>query len=49
MLGPVLLLTCDIAGRVIARPAEVQVGIMTAALGGPAFVVLVRRVRMAQL
>jgi iron complex transport system permease protein len=49
VLGPVLLLTCDIAGRVIARPAEVQVGIMTAAIGGPAFVVLVRRVRMTQL
>jgi iron complex transport system permease protein len=49
VLGPVVLLTCDVVGRIIARPGEVQVGIMTAALGGPAFVVLVRRVRMAQL
>jgi iron complex transport system permease protein len=49
VLGPVVLLSCDIVGRVIARPGEVQVGIMTAAIGGPAFVVLVRRVRMAQL
>jgi iron complex transport system permease protein len=49
VLGPVVLLTCDIVGRIIARPGEVQVGIMTAALGGPAFVFLVRRVRMAQL
>ncbi len=49
LLGPVVLLGCDIVGRVVARPAEVQVGIMTAALGGPAFVWLVRRVRMAQL
>ncbi len=48
-LGPVVLLTCDIVGRVIARPAEVQVGIMTAAIGGPIFVMLVRRARMAPL
>lgn len=47
--GPTLLLFCDIIGRVIARPGEVQVGIMTAAIGGPAFVFLVRRTRMAQL
>ena len=28
---PVVLLDCDIVGRVVARPAEIQVGIMTAA------------------
>ncbi len=49
LAGPTMLLFCDIIGRVIARPGEVQVGIMTAAIGGPAFVVLVRRSRMAQL
>lgn len=49
VLGPVVLLTCDVVGRVVARPSEVQVGIMTAAIGGPAFVLLVRRVRMARL
>lgn len=47
--GPCLLLGCDVVGRVIARPGEIQVGIMTAAIGGPAFVVLVRRTRLAQL
>lgn len=49
VLGAVLLVACDLVGRVVARPSEVQVGIMSAALGGPAFVLLVRRVRMAQL
>lgn len=49
LAGPALLLLCDVAGRVVARPGEVQVGIMTAAIGGPVFVALVRRVRMAQL
>lgn len=47
--GAAFLLFADTAGRVVARPGEVQVGIMTAAIGGPAFVILVRRTRMAQL
>jgi iron complex transport system permease protein len=49
LAGAGFLLLCDTIGRVVARPGEIQVGIMTAAIGGPAFVVLVRRVRMAQL
>jgi iron complex transport system permease protein len=49
LAGAALLLYCDTAGRIVARPAEIQVGIMTAAIGGPAFVILVRRTRMAQL
>ncbi|MEM1334244.1 MAG: iron chelate uptake ABC transporter family permease subunit [Actinomycetota bacterium] len=49
LAGAALLLFCDTAGRVVARPGEIQVGIMTAAIGGPAFIVLVRRTRMAQL
>jgi iron complex transport system permease protein len=47
--GPTLILACDTLGRVLARPGEVEVGIVTAAIGGPAFVVLVRRTRMAEL
>ncbi|MHA7284045.1 FecCD family ABC transporter permease [Arthrobacter sp. TMS2-4] len=49
LLGPVLLLGADIVGRVILPPGEVQVGIMTAVLGAPVFIWLVRRRRMAQL
>ncbi|QKW05740.1 iron chelate uptake ABC transporter family permease subunit [Streptomyces sp. NA04227] len=49
VLSPVLLLGADVLGRVIARPAELQVGIVTAVIGGPVFVLLVRRQRMAQL
>ncbi|MEO1061619.1 MAG: iron chelate uptake ABC transporter family permease subunit [Actinomycetota bacterium] len=49
LAGPALLLFCDVVGRVIARPGEVQVGIMTAAIGGPAFVVLVRRLKAIRL
>jgi iron complex transport system permease protein len=49
LAGSLLLIGCDTIGRGVARPGEVQVGIMTAAIGGPAFVMLVRRARMVQL
>ncbi|MFI0264283.1 FecCD family ABC transporter permease [Streptomyces sp. NPDC017056] len=49
VLSPVLLLGADVLGRVVARPGEVQVGIVTALVGGPVFIYLVRRRRMAQL
>ncbi|MER6239596.1 iron chelate uptake ABC transporter family permease subunit [Streptomyces clavifer] len=49
VLAPVLLLGADVVGRVVARPSELQVGIVTALLGGPVFIHLVRRRRMAQL
>ncbi|MEU7179180.1 FecCD family ABC transporter permease [Streptomyces celluloflavus] len=49
VLSPVLLLGADILGRVVARPGELQVGIVTAVIGGPVFIYLVRRRRMSQL
>ncbi|GAX52596.1 FecCD family ABC transporter permease [Streptomyces olivochromogenes] len=49
VLSPVLLLGADVVGRMVARPAELQVGIVTAVLGGPVFIYLVRRRRTAQL
>ena len=49
VLGAILLLASDVAGRVIARPAELEVGIVTAALGAPAFIWIVRRPRLAEL
>ncbi|MEU3375475.1 iron chelate uptake ABC transporter family permease subunit [Streptomyces sp. NPDC006660] len=49
VLSPVLLLGSDVVGRVVTRPAELQVGIVTALIGGPVFIHLVRRKRMAQL
>ncbi|MEV6183026.1 iron ABC transporter permease [Streptomyces sp. NPDC052015] len=49
ILSPVLLLGSDVLGRVAARPSEVQVGIITAIIGGPVFIFLVRRRRTAQL
>jgi iron complex transport system permease protein len=49
VLSPVLLLGADVVGRIVARPAEVQVGVVTAIIGGPVFILLVRRRRTAQL
>ncbi|MGP4114561.1 FecCD family ABC transporter permease [Streptomyces sp. 4N509B] len=49
VLAPVLLLGADVAGRLVARPSELQVGIVTSLVGGPLFIHLVRRRRMAQL
>ncbi|MGH9151544.1 MAG: FecCD family ABC transporter permease [Acidimicrobiales bacterium] len=49
VLAPILLLGADIVGRVAARPGELQVGIVTAVVGAPFFIALVRRRRLAQL
>ncbi|MEW2546353.1 iron chelate uptake ABC transporter family permease subunit [Streptomyces sp. NPDC047002] len=49
VLAPVLLIGSDVVGRVVARPSEIQVGIVTALIGGPVFIHLVRRKRMAKL
>ncbi|MFB9906181.1 FecCD family ABC transporter permease [Allokutzneria oryzae] len=49
LLGAVLLLASDVLGRVVARPGELQVGIMLALVGAPFFLFLVRRKRMVRL
>ncbi|TQK43634.1 iron complex transport system permease protein [Streptomyces sp. SLBN-118] len=49
ILSPVLLLGADVIGRVVTRPSELQVGIVSALIGGPVFIHLVRRKRMAHL
>jgi iron complex transport system permease protein len=47
--APILLLGADVIGRLLARPSEVQVGIITAVVGAPFFIMLVRRRRLAEL
>ena len=49
VLGPVLLLGADVVGRLVSRPGELQVGIVTAFVGAPFFVLLVRRRKLAEL
>ncbi|MDY4920289.1 MAG: iron ABC transporter permease [Phascolarctobacterium sp.] len=43
--GAVFLVFCDSLGRIIMPPAEVRVGIMTALLGTPYFLYLLRRMQ----
>ena len=47
--GATLLLLADTAGRVIARPGELSVGVVLAVVGAPFFVYLARRRRLAML
>ncbi|MEV1044737.1 iron chelate uptake ABC transporter family permease subunit [Streptomyces sp. NPDC049916] len=49
VLAPVMLLVADIVGRVVARPGEVQVGVVTAAIGCIPFIWLVRRRKLVEL
>jgi iron complex transport system permease protein len=49
VLAPMLLLTADVVGRVVTRPGELQVGIVTALIGAPVFIVLIRRRKLAEL
>ena len=47
--GAALLTASDILGRVVARPAELDVGIITALLGAPFFIAIVRRQKVRAL
>ncbi|PRB72784.1 iron ABC transporter permease [Arthrobacter sp. MYb213] len=47
--GAALLILSDIIGRVIAQPGELDVGILTALIGAPVFIVIVRRSKIREL
>lgn len=49
VLAPALLLGADVIGRVVLLPGEVPAGIMTALVGAPVFVWLIRRGKGAGL
>jgi iron complex transport system permease protein len=49
ILAPTLLLAADIIGRVVARPGEVQAGLVTAFIGAPVFIAVILRRRIVPL
>ncbi|MFI5932982.1 iron chelate uptake ABC transporter family permease subunit [Actinoplanes sp. NPDC051494] len=49
VLGPVLLLVADILGRLVVRPGELRVGVITAFVGAPVLIWWVRRARVSGL
>lgn len=44
--GSILLLLADIMGRMIAFPGELEVGIITAIIGAPVFILVVRKAKV---
>jgi iron complex transport system permease protein len=49
LVGAALLVAADVVGRVVARPQEIEVGIITAFIGAPFFIWIVRRQRVREL
>jgi iron complex transport system permease protein len=49
VLAPILLLGSDVLGRVVARPGELPVGLVTSLVGAPFFIALVRRRKLAEV
>ncbi|MFT4185621.1 MAG: iron ABC transporter permease [Micrococcaceae bacterium] len=45
-LGPILMVLADVIGRIIHQPGEVPVGVMTAFVGVPVFLYVVRKRRV---
>lgn len=44
--GAVILIAADVAGRLIARPGEIEVGILTAFVGAPILVIVAMKSKM---
>ena len=49
LTGASLLVAADVVGRVVARPEEIDVGIITALIGAPFFIWIVRRAQVREL
>lgn len=46
ILGACLLLAADLIGRVLGRPGEIESGIITALIGAPVFILIIRKVKV---
>lgn len=49
VLAPSLLLTADILGRLVMQPGEIPVGVVTAFIGAPVLIALIRRKQVSGL
>ncbi len=47
--GAALLVAADVLGRIVARPEEIEVGIVTAVVGAPVLIWVVRRQKLREL
>ncbi|NLQ18630.1 iron ABC transporter permease [Marinomonas sp. M1K-6] len=48
-LGPIIVITADIVSRLVAQPAEMPLGVLTAIVGAPVLLLIVRSRRMPTL
>ncbi|KAA1424922.1 iron chelate uptake ABC transporter family permease subunit [Mumia zhuanghuii] len=49
LIGPVILLLSDVIGRMVVRPDEISAGVVTALVGAPVLIAMVRRPRASAL
>ncbi|MGW1143978.1 FecCD family ABC transporter permease [Streptomyces sp. NPDC002454] len=49
LASPTVVLVADVTGRLVARPGEIEAGVLTALIGGPVLIALVRRRKAAGL
>lgn len=49
LAGACLLVAADVLGRIVARPAEIDVGIITAFVGAPIFIMIARQRKVREL
>ena len=49
VFAPILLLVSDVVGRVLMRPGEIPVGIVTAFVGAPVLIAMIRRTKASGL
>ena len=49
LFGAALLTVADVIGRVVARPGEIEVGIVMSCIGAPVFIAIVRRQKLRSL
>lgn len=49
IFGSCLLLIADVIGRILGRPGELESGIITALIGAPVFIIIIRKVKVSSL
>ena len=47
--GACLLLFADVRGRILGRPGELESGIVTALIGAPVFIFIIRKAKVNSL
>ncbi len=47
--GSILLLVADLIGRILGKPGEIETGIITALIGAPVFILIVRKAKVRSI